>query len=519
MGESFETGPLQPSPGSGADVPAQMTHSSGEPSRSSRIGRNTFVNVAGAVFSILISLATVPAYLHRIGEDRYGVLAVVWVVLGYFAVFDLGLSRATANQIARMRQQPAKDREHVFWTAFTVNATIGTLGGVALLFLGDFLLGHVLKISPALRSEAIAALPWLAGAVPLTTITLVLAGALEGREHFVTVNLLTITGLAMFQLAPLAYAYWVGPDLAGLIMTATLALAGSTVLSFAVTAAFLPLRGNPRVDVKRLRELLRYGGWITVTGLVGPILTVVDRIAIGAQLGATAVTRYAVPFTLVSRTQILSSGLARTLFPRFSMLERRDAAAVARQSLRALVAVMTPITVVGAVALEPFLRVWVGDDLATHAAPVGEILLLGMWVNSLAVVPFGFLQAQGRPDLPAKFHVLEVVPYIGALVLGLHVAGIRGAAWAWTARAAADALLLFWATRKMSPDEPANWYDLSSSGVLVVAACVGSLILFDQTVLRATVGGLLIVVATARGFRIAQPSLRRLAIRRGADDF
>jgi O-antigen/teichoic acid export membrane protein len=468
------------------------------------------------VFSVFISLVTVPAYLHRIGEARYGVLAVVWVVLGYFAVFDLGLSRATANQIARMRNQPARDREHVFWTAFTVNATIGTLGGIALFFLGDFLLGHALKISPNLRSEALAALPWLAAAVPLTTITLVLAGALEGRELFLTINLLTITGLAMFQLAPLAYAYWVGPDLAGLIMAATLALFGSTMLSFAVTAVSLPLREKPRIDVTRLRELLKYGGWITVTGLVGPILTVVDRIAIGTVLGATAVTRYAVPSTLVSRTQILSSGLARTLFPRFSMLERHDAVAVGRQSLRALAAVMTPVTVLGAVALEPFLRAWVGDNLATHAAPVGEILLLGMWVNSLAVVPYAFLQAQGRPDLPAKFHVLEVAPYIGALVLGLHSAGIRGAAWAWTARATVDAILLFGATRKVSAAEPADWSELAASGVLVVAACVGGLTLFDHTLLRVTLGGLLIVVAMALGFRIARPSLRLLVRRHGA---
>lgn len=516
MNEFFETEPLQSPPASGADVTAQPIHSSVGSSRSSRIGRNTLVNVAGAVVPIFISLATIPAYLHRIGEARYGVLAVIWVVLGYFGVFDLGLSRATANQIARMSGEPAENRERVFWTALSVNAIVGTLGGVILLFVGHLLLGHVLKVSPELRSEAIAALPWLAAAVPLTTITLVLIGALEGRELFLTVNLLTITGLALFQLTPLAYAYWVGPSLEGLIMAATLALSASTAIAFAVTAASLPLRGKPRIELGRLRTLMSYGGWIMVTGLVGPILTVVDRIAIGAMLGATAVTRYTVPFTLVLRAQILSGGLARTLFPRFSMLERRDAAAVGRESLRALVAVMTPATVVGAIALEPFLRAWVGDDLARHAAPVGSILLLGMWVNSLAVVPYAFLQAQGRPDLPAKFHVLEVPPYVGALLLGLHTAGIRGAAWAWTARAAADALLLFAAVRKISPDEQADWRELASPVLLVVAACVGSLTLFDETFLRVALGTPLVALAVVWALYVARPRLRILVARRKA---
>jgi O-antigen/teichoic acid export membrane protein len=517
MDEDFNKGALPPESASG-DIALQAPHDEAAASRSRRIGRNTLVNVGGAVVPTLIALVTVPAYLHRIGEERYGVLAVVWVVLGYFGAFDLGLSRATANQIARMSKESVEARARVFWTALTVNATIGSIGGVVLLFLGDLLLRHLLHVSPGLRSEAIAALPWLAAAVPLTTITLVLAGALEGRERFLTVNLLATIGLALFQLTPLAYAYWVGPDLAGLIMSATLALLVSTVLSFVVTAASLPLQGKPQPELKRLRELVKYGGWITVTALVGPVLTVVDRIVIGAVLGARAVTRYTVPFSLVARVQILSAALSRTLFPRFSMLERHDATAVGRQSLRALVAIMTPLTVFGMVLLEPFLHAWVGEDLAVHSAPVGVILLLGMWVNSLAVVPYAFLQAQGRPDLPAKFHVLEVPPYVGGLVLGLHAAGIRGAAWAWTARAIVDAVLLFAASRRISGDEPASWSELALAGLLVTVTCAASLIIFEQTLVRIGLGGALTVLTLGWVWRVNRSQLRILILRRWASD-
>jgi O-antigen/teichoic acid export membrane protein len=483
-------------------------------SRSKGIGRNTAINVGGALVPLVLSLATVPPYLHLIGEARYGVLAIIWVVLGYFGVFDLGLSRATANQIARMRDETAAARERVFWTALGVNAAVGAIGGVILFFVGRAFLGDVLKVSPDIHAEAVAALPWLALAVPLTTITLVLAGTLEGRERFLAVNFLSTVGLAMFQLAPLAYAYWVGSDLAGLLMSATIALVASTTLSFAVIVVSFPLRGRPRIDVHRLGTLLRYGGWVTVTGLAGPFLTVVDRILIGAVLGARAVTRYTVPFALVSRGQILSSSLARTIFPRFSALDEADAAHVSRESLNALVAVMTVLTVIGAVLLDPFLRVWVGADIASSSAPVGEILLFGVWLNSLAAVPFVLLQAQGRPDLPAKFHLLELAPYIGGLVVALHLAGIRGAAWTWSGRAAADAVLLFCAAHRMSRGvEPVEWRKIVPGALLVGAACTASLTIFHAPSIRVTVGGALVVTSLLWAWRVAPARVRLLVLR------
>jgi len=392
---------------------------------------------------MLLALVTVPLYLHRIGDARYGVLAVVWLLLGYFGSFDLGLSRAAANRIARLGKASAEEREQVFWTAFLLNAGLGIVTGVLLFLVGGEVFKLWFKMSTALHVEATVALPWIAAAVPIATVTAALTGTLEGLQRFPTVNAIQSLGTALFQVAPLATAFWISPELQFVIPAAVIARILTTLPLLAAARSALPLTGPPRLHWWRVRELFAYGSWIAVTNVVGPILDVFDRFLIGIVLGAVPVAYYVVPMQLVNRAQIVPGAMSRALFPYLSAIEAAHSKRVAIESVTTLAAVTTPVTILGLLLIWPFLQVWVGNGFSRHAAPVAEILLLGMWINGLAYVPFALLQAQGRPDIVAKFHLMELVPFVVLLWLGLQRFGIVAAAVVWTLRVSADTALLF----------------------------------------------------------------------------
>ncbi|MGC9217346.1 oligosaccharide flippase family protein, partial [Acidithiobacillus sp.] len=283
--------------------------------------------------------------------------------------------------------------------------------------------------------------------LPLAITISLLVGALEGRQAFLALNGAQIFGTVLYQIFPLAVAAAGWITLPYLIPAAIAGRLLGALLLFALSYRHIPLSLRPRFAITELKSLLRYGGWITVTGLVGPLLTVFDRFIIGAKIGMVAVTAYTVPYNLVMYLSILPGSLQTALFPRFAMVDSAEAKALAARAVLAIAAIMTPLVVLGLLLIKPFLFFWIGASLAEKAAPVGQILLLGIWINTLAFIPFTYLQGRGRPDLPAKFHVLELLPYAGILWILIDLLGVPGAAWAWDLRVLADAVLLFWAAQ------------------------------------------------------------------------
>ncbi|HQU17029.1 MAG: hypothetical protein B7Z66_12625 [Chromatiales bacterium 21-64-14] len=442
--------------------------------------RNTLYNLTGSLTLIGVSLVTIPLYLHLIGNARYGVLAIVLLLLGYFNFFDLGLARATANRIAQLHDAPPVERERVFWTALALNACFGLAGGLVLYGVAGVGLAHFFKMPESMRVEVLSTLPWLAASVPVATISGVLTGTLEGRERFGVVNSLQVLGSLLFQITPLTVAYVHGPNLNWLIPAAILARTASMLpLAAAVTHA-LPLRGAGGPQRALAKRLLSYGGWVTATSLVGPALETLDRLLIGTVLGAASVTYYTVPSELASRFRILPGAIARSLFPRMSSQSADDASRQTADSLRILAALMTPLIVLGILVMAPFLKLWVGAEFAADGAPVGQIILVGVWINSLAFLPYTQLQSQGRPDLVAKFHLLELAPFVGLLWLGLTTLGLVGAALVYSLRGAVDAGLLFWASGQW-PQLRAVWPGaglvLAAWGAVQLAHTPGALLL------------------------------------------
>lgn len=411
------------------------------------ISRNTAYNLMGTLAPIFAAVLTIPAYLRLIGEQRYGVLAIVWLFVGYFGIFDIGLGRAVAQRVAGLHGTHVEEaRAKAFWTALSLNSGLGLIGALLLVPLASYYFSTQLQLAPDVKAEVMRSMPLMGVLVFVAVATGSMIGFLHGVEKFRALNLANGTGSVLFFVAPLVAAMLWGANILVVIMAVVACRVAVFLLLLRMCQSHVRVSGAPGFCMTEARRLFGFGGWIALSSLVSPFLVFADRLLIGSVLGPRAVTQYSVPYQLAERTSIVAAALASSLFPRYSRGTEEVRAELSVQAVKTLVVIMTPPCVVAILGAELFLKYWISPEFAATSAVLAQFLLFGFWANSLARIPHAHLQGAGRPKVVAIVQCAELVPFLGAMYYCLQRVGLEAASALIAIRLLLDFVLLsIWA--------------------------------------------------------------------------
>lgn len=457
--------------------------------RGASIFRNSLWNFAGQIAPLLLAAFAIPILIRRLGVDRFGVLTLAWILVGYFSLFDLGIGRAITKLLAeKIALHEFEAASNLIWTAIFSMLLLGVCFGGVFFAFAPWLSQSVLKIPSSLHGETLRTLPWLASAVPFVTLTCGLRGMLEAQQDFAAVNTLRgAMGLVTYvgPLSVLPFSRSIFP----VVLTLVAARVLNCGFHFWVCQQRIPaFSRHVTWNRQAFRALLGFGSWLTVSNIISPMMVYFDRFLIGSLISISAVAYYAAPFDAVTKLWLIPSSLAGVLFPAFSealAVDNHDrASSLYERSIAGTFAVLLPL-ILGIVLFAPEgLRLWLGATFANRSSVVLQILAIGIFTNSLANMPYALLQASGRPDLTAKLHLIEVPCYLGLLYWAIQMHGIEGAALAWTCRLTVEAAVLFFLLRSVLATR--LWITIIAGTAALVIACTIAGLLFKVLFLVAS---------------------------------
>lgn len=422
------------------------------------LARNTVLNFVAQLLPLIVGVALIPYIVRGLGPDRFGVLGIVWVIFGYFSLFDFGLGRATTKFLAEWLAKGETGLvAEMVWTSAAIQVFLGVVGSFILLGLTPMLVNRILKIPTYLIGEARTAFFILAATLPFVLATSGLRAVLEGCQRFDISNLLRIPASLLAFIIP-ALSLPFGLRLPGIVLLLAISRLGFAIAHLGFCIRVLPsLKSQPSFRGAVIFPLMSFGGWVTVANFVNPVLVSMDRFLIGSLLSMAMVGYYTAPMEAVTKLWIIPGSLMTTIFPTCSALgtgRREELQTLYSRSIKYLFLVLAPISLVLSLFARQIIQLWLGSDFVPNSVMVLQILALGVFINCFAHVPYCFVQSLGRPDATAKLFLVELAPYAAFAWWMIRHGGIAGAATAWSIRVAIEVFLLMliaWHIFSLSP--------------------------------------------------------------------
>ena len=439
----------------GAEAPAEP--SAGTPVQARRLARNSLLTLGTRGLTLVLGLVFVPLMIRSVGMELYGLLGVTWMVLGQLGWMDLGFSAACTRFVSRsLALGRPEEAAGWAWTSIVAQAVVGGVAAAALWF-GAPSIAEVLRVTPERIPLVVLTLRLFALVIPVEMITRSLTALLEATQRFGWVNALTLFS-SLWTNTVYLLAILRGGDflliIHGLVALRVAALVGAYLAAGRALPGF-GVRAIPRGSVllRHAREMLGFGGWVTVNSAVGPLLLYFDRWLMGILLGVAALPLFTVPFNLVMQLTLIPASVAATLFPAFSALRAGEGWERAEEfyvrSHRYLAVALVPALFGLFVWAPEVLRLWVGPEIAAQSTATLRLLVAGLAFALLAPVSGALLNGAGRPDLVARIYLLEL-PFNAVLMWVLVRGwGIEGAAVGFMVRAFAETAGLWFVVHRV----------------------------------------------------------------------
>ncbi|MFC3100228.1 oligosaccharide flippase family protein [Altererythrobacter lauratis] len=471
-----------------------------------KIARNAALNVTGDLSPIITALISVPLFLAVLGQERYGVLVLVWTITGYLGFLDLGLGLATRYEMAKRSTVSAQHQFDVLWTSTLLSLGLGLLAALAMCLVAWLAFGSLVTMTPTIRAEVMSVLPWIGVIVALNILNGVMFGALSGQERFLAVSLMKLANSALSQFVPLFAVMWLGASLVWAVPASALGTFLLTLMLVPNAAAGFVGRLRPRFLQENVKQLFSYGLWSSGASFGRQMLSNGDRLFIGSLIGAASVALYTVPMSLMQRAATIPRAVTEVIFPRIAKAHPDELAHMARRVTAANMAFGTMLSTGAILVIHPFISIWINPRFADEVGIVAELAAITILSRTSFQVPAMILNASGRPRITMTILMWELLPFFAGIYVATLYFGAVGAVSAVLLRSFIDALLLSWRAGTLDRMSP-----ILAQSILIVAAALTLARTIPQIDLWAILAKFGFILAICGWALWIAPDLRKLA--------
>jgi O-antigen/teichoic acid export membrane protein len=386
---------------------------------SKSIAKNVFYGFLTWILPLCLSFVATPIIVRTLGNEDYGIYALVLGFIGYSFTFSIG--RAITKYIAEYRANGESEKiRDVVSATFFINIIVGVFGVLLICLLANWLVRDVFKIAADAQEKTILAMYLASAIIFLTMLTQVFSAVLQGIQRFdVYSKIFNASSFALLS-GNLILAY-MGYGLLALLFWNLLIICIFCAVYAFIAKKLLPEFGiSFRFGRESLKLVLHYSLGIIGYQILANLLLLFERGWITRHLGAESLTYYVVPMSLGMYIHGFISSLMLVIFPLASEL-KNDKPKLLRLYTKATKIVSLLVVFLGTTLIVEnkfFLALWMGENFAANSSDLLILHTITFGLAAVLTVSWQMTEGLGFPNYNfAVFAICLVVSVVLMVIL------------------------------------------------------------------------------------------------------
>lgn len=349
--------------------------------------KNGIYSLLSWMLPLFLALVVTPIIVRGLGNEIYGLYAVILGFISYS--FSFGIGKTAAKYVAEYRASGETEKISEMVSAILwISLAFGLLAVTVVSATSNYLVANILLISPGLQSTAVAAL-YLAGVtILITMLSQVFQFVIQGLQRFDRFLLLTNLSALLLNLGSV-FLVFRGFGVWELLIWNCIVILAVGLMFYLSVRRLLPefvLRFTIKSDV--WGTALKYAMSIIVYQVFGNGLLLFERAWIVRKFGTETLTFYVVPMTLCFYFHAFISSLVLVLFPVVNELlaDREKLVRLYRTATKMILTLTAFFAITSIVAGRAFLGTWMNDDFAVLSYSILVLHVCTFAILSITII-------------------------------------------------------------------------------------------------------------------------------------
>jgi O-antigen/teichoic acid export membrane protein len=400
--------------------------------------KNILSGVFSKLVSLVLSLLFVPIFFKSLGNESYGMIGVMTMILSGLGLLDLGLGNILSKELAQRKVANSMSNslsliQSIEWLYFTIGVFI-----FIFLLSSSFLVVPFWFKSREFSSVSISLIFILISGVifvqwPISLYNSGLFGLgkqVQANMYATIFSILKTVGayicLLFFGKTIYVFLFWM------LFVNAL-----NTIVLWIQFRLSLPTSSESSfINWRSLSEIKKMTFGFSILGFMVFILTDIDKLIISKLLTLNDYGLYSLIFVIVTSFQLISTTLKNAFFPDIAkdVLAHRPFSKFSRFNFytKFFNFILIPISIYLYVFAIDILVLWTGDPILSQSlCEAFQWLILGSMFNGIMYTANNYLLAMEKFIFLIKTYAISIIFFLPAVYFLTKYYGIEGACFSW----------------------------------------------------------------------------------------